>query len=57
MHSLVCDTGRTLGKLILLGVEFHGMDSDVMLKSLNVLVKSGKAQIFGNEDEKGVKFF
>ncbi|KUL91394.1 hypothetical protein ZTR_01735 [Talaromyces verruculosus] len=37
--------------------EFHGMDSDVMLKSLNVLVKSGKAQVFGNDDEKGVKFF
>jgi ESCRT-II complex subunit VPS25 len=33
------------------------MDSDVMLKSLNVLVKSGKAQVFGNDDEKGVKFF
>ncbi|EED24282.1 ESCRT-II complex component (Vps25), putative [Talaromyces stipitatus ATCC 10500] len=37
--------------------EFHGMDSDVMLKSLNVLIKSGKAQVFGNDDEKGVKFF
>ncbi|OKL60113.1 hypothetical protein UA08_04628 [Talaromyces atroroseus] len=37
--------------------DFHGMDPDVMLKSLNVLVKSGKAQIFGNDDEKGVKFF
>ncbi|KZZ93455.1 ESCRT-II complex, vps25 subunit [Ascosphaera apis ARSEF 7405] len=37
--------------------EFHGMDSTVMQKSLSVLVKNGKAQIFGNEDEQGVKFF
>lgn len=37
--------------------EFHGMDLDVMLKSLNVLVKRGKAQVFGNEDQQGVKFF
>jgi ESCRT-II complex subunit VPS25 len=33
------------------------MDLDVMLKSLNVLVKRGKAQVFGNEDQQGVKFF
>ncbi|KAJ5544912.1 hypothetical protein N7535_006702 [Penicillium sp. DV-2018c] len=37
--------------------EFHGMDTDVMLRSLNVLVKRGKAQIFGAEGEEGVKFF
>ncbi|KAI5301115.1 hypothetical protein KEM56_001952 [Ascosphaera pollenicola] len=37
--------------------EFHGMDTAVMQKSLSVLVKNGKAQIFGNEDEQGVKFF
>jgi hypothetical protein len=37
--------------------EFHGMDRDVMLKSLNVLVRRNKAQVFGSEDEKGVKFF
>ncbi|OXV10027.1 hypothetical protein Egran_02210 [Elaphomyces granulatus] len=37
--------------------EFHGMDLDVMLKSLNVLVKRGKAQVFGHEDQQGVKFF
>ncbi|CAG8083712.1 unnamed protein product [Penicillium olsonii] len=37
--------------------EFHGMDTDVMLRSLNVLVKRGKAQIFGAEGQEGVKFF
>ncbi|KAH0536185.1 hypothetical protein FGG08_006924 [Glutinoglossum americanum] len=38
-------------------VEFHGMDAEVLQKSLNVLVKRGKAQVFGNEDQQGVKFF
>lgn len=37
--------------------EWHGMDVDVMMKSLNVLVKRGKAQVFGNEGQEGVKFF
>lgn len=37
--------------------EFHGMDPDVMLRSLNVLVKRGKAQVFGAEGQEGVKFF
>ncbi|KAE8152134.1 ESCRT-II complex, vps25 subunit [Aspergillus avenaceus] len=37
--------------------EWHGMDTDVMMKSLNVLVKRGKAQVFGNEGQEGVKFF
>ncbi|EAW10657.1 ESCRT-II subunit protein VPS25 [Aspergillus clavatus NRRL 1] len=37
--------------------EWHGMDTDVMLKSLNVLVKRGKAQVFGSEGQEGVKFF
>ncbi|EFY90500.1 hypothetical protein J3458_000629 [Metarhizium acridum] len=39
------------------GTELHGMDSEVLLKALNVLVKRGKAQIFGSEDSLGVKFF
>lgn len=43
--------------LILIRLEFHGMDTEVMLKSLNVLVKRGKAQVFGNEGQEGVKFF
>lgn len=38
-------------------LEFHGMDPDVLAKSLNVLVKRGKAQVFGSEDSQGVKFF
>ena len=37
--------------------EFHGMDPDVLQKSLHVLVRRGKAQVFGNEDQQGVKFF
>ncbi|KAL6820474.1 ESCRT-II complex subunit domain-containing protein [Trichoderma sp. SZMC 28015] len=39
------------------GTEFHGMDSQVLMKALNILVKRGKAQIFGSEDSLGVKFF
>ncbi len=37
--------------------EFHGLDSRVLLKSMNTLVKKGKAQVFGTEDQQGVKFF
>lgn len=37
--------------------ELHGIDTQVLLKALNVLVKRGKAQIFGQEDSLGVKFF
>ncbi|KAF7588146.1 hypothetical protein BBP40_006113, partial [Aspergillus hancockii] len=37
--------------------EWHGMDVDVMMKTLHVLVKRGKAQIFGDEGQEGVKFF
>ncbi|KAF4125600.1 ESCRT-II complex subunit VPS25 [Geosmithia morbida] len=37
--------------------ELHGIDGDVLLKALNVLVKKGKAQIFGHDDSQGVKFF
>jgi ESCRT-II complex subunit VPS25 len=33
------------------------MDAEVMFKSLNVLVKQGKAQVFGSEGQEGVKFF
>ncbi|KAH8776485.1 ESCRT-II complex subunit [Diaporthe sp. PMI_573] len=39
------------------GSEFHGLDQDLLQKALNVLVKRGKAQIFGQEDSQGVKFF
>ncbi|KAI4134569.1 MAG: hypothetical protein LQ347_001414 [Umbilicaria vellea] len=37
--------------------DFHGMEPDILQKSLNVLVKRGKAQVFGSEDQQGVKFF
>ncbi|KAL5332226.1 ESCRT-II complex subunit-domain-containing protein [Aspergillus crustosus] len=37
--------------------EWHGMDTDVMMKSLNILIKQGKAQVFGSEGQEGVKFF
>jgi len=33
------------------------MDHQLLQKTLNVLVKKGKAQIFGAEDQQGVKFF
>ncbi|KAK3303454.1 ESCRT-II complex subunit [Chaetomium strumarium] len=39
------------------GTEFHGLDQQLLLKALNVLVKRGKAQVFGQEDSQGVKFF
>ncbi|KAK0641199.1 vacuolar protein-sorting-associated protein 25 [Cercophora newfieldiana] len=39
------------------GTEFHGMDPELLQKALSVLVKRGKAQIFGQEDSQGVKFF
>jgi ESCRT-II complex subunit VPS25 len=38
-------------------IEFHGMDSELLQKALGLLVKRGKAQIFGQEDSQGVKFF
>ncbi|KAK4944187.1 hypothetical protein LTR10_016300 [Elasticomyces elasticus] len=37
--------------------EFYGLDMDVLRKSLNTLVKKGKAQVFGTGDQQGVKFF
>ncbi|SPO04922.1 related to VPS25 - vacuolar protein sorting [Cephalotrichum gorgonifer] len=39
------------------GTEFYGLDRELMVKALQVLVKKGKAQIFGQEDSQGVKFF
>lgn len=37
--------------------EFHGMDMEVLRKGLAVLTKQGKAQVFGTDDQQGVKFF
>ncbi|KAK4134877.1 ESCRT-II complex, vps25 subunit [Trichocladium antarcticum] len=39
------------------GTEFHGLDQELLLKALGVLVKRGKAQVFGQEGSQGVKFF
>lgn len=39
------------------GQAFHDMDAEVMQKSLSSLVKRGKAQVFGDQDHQGVKFF
>jgi ESCRT-II complex subunit VPS25 len=36
--------------------EFHGMDMEVLRRSLNTLAKKGKAQVFGEADQQGVKF-
>lgn len=43
--------------LWLILIDIHGMDTDVLLKALNILVKRNKAQIFGQDDSLGVKFF
>ncbi|GAP91240.1 putative vacuolar protein-sorting-associated protein [Rosellinia necatrix] len=40
-----------------IGTEFHGLELDLLQKALQVLVKRNKAQIFGQEDQLGVKFF
>ncbi|KAI0199836.1 ESCRT-II complex, vps25 subunit [Astrocystis sublimbata] len=39
------------------GTEFHGLDPELLQKALQMLVKRNKAQIFGQEDQLGVKFF
>ena len=39
------------------GEEWAGMEEEVLGRCLGVLVKKGKAQVFGEEGEKGVKFF
>ena len=38
-------------------IDFHGMDAELFHRSLSILVKRGKAQVFGSEDQQGVKFF
>jgi ESCRT-II complex subunit VPS25 len=39
------------------GSDLFELDNEVVSKSLQVLVKRGKAQVFGEGDSKGVKFF
>ena len=36
---------------------WRDMDEALLRKTLNVLVKRGKAQVFGLEESSGVKFF
>ncbi len=38
-------------------LDFHGMDAELFHRSLAVLAKRGKAQVFGSEDQQGIKFF
>ncbi|TVY78132.1 Vacuolar protein-sorting-associated protein, partial [Lachnellula suecica] len=40
-----------------LSQEFHGMDPDLLQRVMGILVKRGKAQVFGQDDGQGVKFF
>ncbi len=44
-------------RLLTSTTEFHGLDSELLQKALSILVKRGKAQIFGQEDSQGIKFF
>ncbi|KAI9889164.1 MAG: hypothetical protein M1814_005755 [Vezdaea aestivalis] len=37
--------------------DFHDMDPIILQKSLQALVRRGKAQIFGGDGQQGVKFF
>ncbi|KAK0672991.1 ESCRT-II complex, vps25 subunit [Cercophora samala] len=39
------------------GSEFWGLDQELLIKAIQVLVKKGKAQTMGGEDNLGVKFF
>ena len=37
--------------------EFYGLDSEVLQRSLQILVKRRQASVFGSEDQQGVKFY
>lgn len=39
------------------GEKFHGMDGELFDRVLKMLVRRGKAQMFGEEDSRGIKFF
>ena len=56
LFALFSRVDETTGTMLTIS-EFHGMDQEVLLKALNVLVKKGKAQIFGQGESQGVKFF
>lgn len=37
--------------------EFHDLDTELFAKAMTCVVKKGKAQVFGDEDSRGAKFF
>ena len=39
------------------GQDFHGLEARVLQRSLQTLVKKGRAQVFGAEGGEGVKIF
>lgn len=58
LFFLQCDDRNPWAKNSLyVCTDFHGLDPDLLSKALQILVKRGKAQIFGQEDSQGVKFF
>ncbi|PIB01170.1 Vacuolar protein-sorting-associated protein 25 [Cercospora beticola] len=66
LYAFVEDTGQKGAVLTIYelregdasrGKEWSDIDEAVLRKALNVLAKRGKAQIFGQEDSAGVKFF
>ncbi|KAI1004061.1 hypothetical protein K3495_g4152 [Podosphaera aphanis] len=40
-----------------LSKEFHGLHPEILQRALAILAKRGKAQVFGHDDQRGVKFF
>ena len=66
IYAFVEDTGQKGAVLTIyelregeasLGKEWKDIDEALLRKVLNVLVKRGKAQVFGQEESAGVKFF
>ncbi|KAG5929051.1 hypothetical protein E4U42_007276 [Claviceps africana] len=57
IEKYVEDTAQKGSVLTVYEIKLHGLDHDVLLKALNILVKKGRAQIFGSDDSLGVKFF
>ena len=62
LHLKVCGINSQTSYQMLIFIlssfqEFHDMDPEIMLRSLSILVKRGKAQIFGSDGQEGVKFF
>lgn len=58
MQGSICTVYELLQGDLTEGTEFYGMDRGVFLEAMQVLSKSGKAQLFSATDpnEMGVKF-